>query len=220
MVMTDLSKAPLVTVKRITALGTQLAHSGVRSLYIGDGDHHSTSVALNETAIAVGFHPDLLFIEEGAEYQARCDSQKWRSDNFIGDEVVTKATHARLFAVDDSEISKLQPLTTKVMQIRVSSQTHDRIAGRIVAHISDFYFRFLRSLGSSFPSTTVEIGRLPTAGLGQPPRRAREKQQSQCNQRPPRCRGNAGINRKIKRARKITAERIAHLHRVIARVSR
>ena len=27
------------------------------------------------------------------------------------------------------------------MQIRVSSQTHDRIAGRIVAHISDFYHK-------------------------------------------------------------------------------
>ena len=110
--MTD--ELPPATVKRITTLGTQLAHSGVRSLYIGDGDHHSTSVALNETAVAVGFHPDLLFIEEGAEYQARCDSNKLRSDNFMGDQVVTKPTHARLFAVDDSEISKLRPFTAEL----------------------------------------------------------------------------------------------------------
>lgn len=125
------------SIKRIGLLADKLRHAGVRALYIGDGDHYSTNVALNYTGVVVGFHPDLLFIENGAERQKYYDKGRITClTNYFFDELAAKVDHIRIFAVDDSELSKLQPFDP---QKRVSPATHDRIGERIARDIESFY---------------------------------------------------------------------------------
>jgi hypothetical protein len=125
-------------ITRISQLGQKLSRAGVRALYIGDGDHFSTCVEINYTGAIVGFHPELLFIENGAEQQSYYDKHKiTRLTNYFGDELASQITHTKICPVDDSELTKaiegFDPLT------RTSLVTHSRIADRIVRHIEDFY---------------------------------------------------------------------------------
>ena len=150
---------------RVKALGAKLREQGVKALYLGDGDHLSTNVALNLAAMVDRFRPELIFVETSAELQKRLDATRGKfvvpGSAFM--EAAALDVRAKTFAVDEPVAVKLAPDSLHGFHARVSPETHERIATRIVKHIEEFQ----HSRGR-MPSFAVVFGRDhfgPTHGI-------------------------------------------------------
>jgi hypothetical protein len=154
----------------ITELSQTLRSKGVQALYLGDGNHYSTSVGLQMAGAVHAFKPDLYMIEMGVDSQGLLNKglglQQLRLVNssiynYLADYLVADFLKAKLVAVDDSEVSKRMILSHKgkpeygriLQETRLSPQANQRIADRIVNEIAHFHKEHGR-----MPSIAVTFG--------------------------------------------------------------
>ncbi len=125
-------------VEPIYRLAANLRDHGVKGLFLGDGDHASTSVNLNLAVGAAAFLPDLLFIEYDARCQPFIDRHRGNlpEPNFFLGESLASRGGTKVFAVDEPH--RTDPWSAARLAQRLSVNTQDHIAERIVTRIEAF----------------------------------------------------------------------------------